>query len=155
MGDDMNKTTGNQVLLTSDDIARWQADVRQAEAAKAKAEEIIADRTKKLEAAALLSGVGFSTMTPENDAIDEEESMPVAAERILATLPRLVTHAELRAELRKIPRFREILDKHKGAYYYTLVGRLVEAEKIKKVGKKIRLIHKNEEPTEGNPEGSP
>jgi hypothetical protein len=96
--------------------------------------------------------MAISAVVPGGD----EESMPMAAERILTTLPRrLITHTELRAELRKIPRFREILDKHKGAYYYTLIKRLVDAEKIKKVGKRIALIHKNEAPAEGNPEGAP
>jgi hypothetical protein len=56
--------------------------------------------------------------------------------------------------LRKTPRFREVLDKNKGAYYYTLIKRLADGGKIKKVGKKIRLIHKNEAPPEEPQEGA-
>ena len=56
--------------------------------------------------------------------------------------------------MRKIPRFAEILGKHKGAYYYTLVKRLKDDGKIRKVGRKIRLIHKIETPPEETPEGA-
>ena len=152
MGHDMNRAIGNQVLLTSDDVMRWQMELQEAEAAKATAEDIIADRRKKLDAATLLSGVVFATMTLE---YAEPESMRAAVERILGQYARPVQHHELQAELRKIPRFKEMLDKHKGAYYYTLIKRLADDEppKIKKVGKKIRLIHKEETPTEIIPEG--
>jgi hypothetical protein len=80
--------------------------------------------------------------------------MPAAVERILAGFQGAVVHHELQAELRKTPRFREVLDKNKGAYYYTLIKRLADGGKIKKVGKKIRLIHKNEAPPEEPQEGA-
>lgn len=155
MGDDMNKMIGSQVLLTSDDVQRWQTELQEAEAAKAKAEAIIADRRKKLDAAALLAGSNLSTFDTPQVQDDGQESLRAAVERILATFSRPVFHHELQAELRKVPRFREMLDKHKGAYYYTLIKRLADDEKIQKVRKKIRLIHKNEAPPEGNPEGAP
>jgi hypothetical protein len=148
MGDDMNKMLGNQVILTSDDLRQWQDDIRKAERAKAEAEAIIADRRKKLEAAAIF-GVKIDPIPSEPEA---DESMQAAAERILSGLDRAVEHHELQAELRRTPRFAEMLDKHKGAYYYTLVMRLKKSGKIKKVGRKIRSIHKNEAPPEGNPE---
>lgn len=47
-----------------------------------------------------------------------------------------------------------MLEKNNGAYYYTMINRLVKREEVKKVGKKIRLIHNNETPPEGNPEGA-
>jgi hypothetical protein len=132
--------------LTSDDIIRWQTEMQEAEAAKAKADEIIADRRKKLDAATLLSGVVFATNVTFESG--EQESMRAAVERILAAFDRPVHHHELQSELRKVLRFREMLDKHKGSYYYTLIKRLADDRKIKKIGKKIRLIHKNETPPE-------
>lgn len=57
---------------------------------------------------------------------ENQESMGGAAKRILAGIHRAVPHKELKAELRKIPRFREMLDKHNGAYYYTMIMRLVD-----------------------------
>ena len=150
MGDDMNKMVGNQVLLTSADIRRWQDDIQKAERAKAEADAIIADRRKKLDAAAIF-GVKIEQNTPEPEA---DESMQAAVERILGGLDRAVEHHELQAELRRNPRFADMLKKHKGAYYYTLVLRMKNAGKIKKMGRKIRFIHKNEAPPEGNPEGA-
>ena len=79
--------------------------------------------------------------------------MADAVRRLLAALSGPVRHHELQAEIRKIPRFREMLDKNNGAYYYTLIRRLVQQGDIKKMGKKIRLVHKDETPPEGNPEG--
>jgi hypothetical protein len=152
MGDPVNQMFGNQVILTTDDIRQWQEDIQRAERAKADADAIIADRRRKLDAAAIF-GVKPDQVPLEPEA--ESESMPAAAERILSGLNRPVEHHELQAELRKIPRFAEALGKHKGAYYYTLVMRLKKAGKIKKVGRKIRYIHKNEAPPEGNPEGAP
>lgn len=152
MGDEMNKAIGTQIILTSDDIRRWQDEIQKAERAKADADAIIADRRKKLDAAALF-GVRLDPIAPEPEG--DSESMQAAAERILSSHDRAVEHHELQAELRRNPRFAEMLDKHKGAYYYTLVMRLKKAGKVKKVGRKIRFIHKNEAPSEGNPEGAP
>jgi hypothetical protein len=151
MGDGMNKTVGNQVILTSDDIRQWQEDIQKAERDKVAADEIIVDRRRKLDAAAIF-GVRLNPIAMEPEG--ESESMPAAAERILGGFDRLVAHHELQAELRKIPRFAEILGKHKGAYYYTLVKRLKDDGKIRKVGRKIRLIHKIETPPEETPEGA-
>ena len=150
MGNPVNQMFGNQVILTTDDIRQWQEDIQKAERAKADADAIIADRRRKLEAAAIF-GVKIDPIPPEPEA---DESMQAAAERILSGLDRPIEHHDLQAELRKNPRFAEMLDKHKGAYYYTLVMRLKKANKIKKVGRKIRFIHKNEAPPEGNPEGA-
>jgi len=156
MGDDMNKMAGSQVLLTSDDIHRWQTELQEAEAAKAKAEATIADRRKKLDAAAFLSGSSLPALSITEPPAVEQESLRAGVKRILGTFPGLVAHHELQAELRKVPHFREMLGKHKGAYYYTLIKRLADADppEIKKTGKRIRLIHKNEAPPEGNPEGA-
>jgi hypothetical protein len=157
MGDDaMNKMVGSQVLLTSDDVHRWQTELQEAEAAKVKAEAVIEDRRKKLDAAALLSGSSFPALSIPRTPAGEQETLSAGVKRILGTFPGLVAHHELQAELRKVPHFREMLDKHKGAYYYTLIKRLADAEppEIKKVGKRIRLTHKNEAPPEGNPEGA-
>ena len=79
--------------------------------------------------------------------------MGETAKRILAGTDKLVRHSELRAELVKYPKFRESLDKNPG-YYYTMIARLKAAGDIRKVGKKIRLIQKDETPPEGNPEGA-
>jgi hypothetical protein len=150
MGDDMNRMVGNQVILTSDDLRQWHEDIQKAERARAEADAIIADRRRKLEAAAIF-GVKLELIAPET----EGESMPAAAERILGEFGRLVEHHELQAELRKVPRFAEVLNKHKGAYYYTLVKRLRDDGKVKKVGQKIRLIHKEDSiPREGDPDAS-
>jgi hypothetical protein len=154
MGDDMNKTVGNQVLLTSDDIQRWQMELRAAEEAKAKAEAVIADRRKRLDAAALLSGFSFSF---EETADSEQETLAAGVKRILGALGKPVAHYELQAELRKVPRFAAMLDKNKGAYYYTLIKRLADADspEIKKVGKKIRFVHKEDSvPRAGDPDAA-
>jgi hypothetical protein len=50
MGDPVNKTVGDQVILTSDDIRQWQEDIQKAERAKVDADATIADRRKKLDA---------------------------------------------------------------------------------------------------------
>lgn len=158
MGDDMNKMVGNQVLLTSDDIQRWQTDLHEAEEAKTRAEAKITELHKKLEAASLIVGspiLGSPTLIISQGSASEQESLSAGVKRILGTFPGLVAHHQLQAELRKIPHFREMLDKHKGAYYYTLIKRLADGGEIKKVGKRMRLIHKNEAPSEGNPEGAP
>ena len=59
--------------------------------------------------------------------------------------------------LKTVPKFRAMLDKNNGAYYYTMIRRLQKANppRIKRVGKKIKVIHKNEAPPEGTPEGAP
>jgi len=137
--------------LTSDDIRQWQEDITAAEHAKAEADATIADRRRKLEAAAIF-GVRLDPVIPESG--DDSESMPAAVERILGAFDRGAEHRQLRAELRKTPRFAEMLDKHKSAYYYTVISRLAEDKKIKKVGRKFRLIHKNEAPSEGTPESA-
>ena len=154
---DMNKAIGTEVLLTSDDIRRWRDELQKWEATKAEAESRIVDVRRKLEAAAFLSGTSTATLSvpdARHDG-DEEESMADAGKRLLATFSKPVMHHELQAKLREIPRFRDMLDKNNGAYYYTMVNRLVKRGDIKKVGKRIRLIHKNEAPAEGNPESAP
>ncbi len=149
---EMNKAVGNQVLLTSDDVRRWQEELEKAEAVKVQAESRIVELRKKLEAAALLFGANFPVPTREGGEGDGQESMGDAARRLLAGFSKPVQHHDLQTELRKIPRLREMLDKNSGAYYYTMINRLAKRGEIKKVGKKIRLIHKNEAPSEGNPE---
>jgi hypothetical protein len=151
MGDSVNKMLGTQVILTTDDIRQWQEDIIAAERAKADADATIADRRRKLDAAAIF-GIRPDPVTPE--AGGESESMRAAVERILGGFDRPIEHHQLQAELRKTPRFVEMLDKHKAAYYYTLIKRLADDKKIKKVGRKLRLIHKNETPPEGNPESA-
>jgi DNA repair photolyase len=151
MGESVNKMLGNQVVLTSDDIRQWQEDITAAEHTKAEAEAMIADRRRKLDAAAIF-GVRLDPIIPESG--NGSESMRAAVERILSGFDRAIEHHQLQAELRKTPRFAEMLNKHKGAYYYTLISRLTEDKKIKKVGRKLRLIHKNEALSEGNPEGA-
>jgi len=141
MGDPVNQMFGNQVILTTDHIRQWQEEIQRAERQKADADAIIADRRKKLEAAAILAGEVNPAPIPLPPE-DGDESMQAAAERILRGFDRAVEHHELQAELRKIPRFAAMLDKHKGAYYYTLVMRLKKVGKIKKVGRKIRFIHR-------------
>jgi hypothetical protein len=154
MGDEaMNKMTiGNQVILSTDDIRQWQEDIAAAERTKAEAEATISDRQRKLDAAAVF-GVKIEPI-PQALGVDSE-TMRAAVERILGAIDHAIGHYELQAELRKTPRFAEMLNKHKGAYYYTLIKRLADERppKIKKVGKKIRLIHRDETPPEGNPEG--
>lgn len=146
----MNQMFGSQVILTTDHIRQWQEDIQKAERQKADADAIIADRRRKLDAAAIF-GVKLNPLPLEPEG--GEESMQAAAERILKGFDRAVEHHELQAELRKIPRFAEMLDKHKGAYYYTLVMRLKKAGKVRKVGRKLRSIPRNDEaPPEGNSE---
>ncbi len=153
MGDPVNQMFGNQVILTTDDIRQWQEDIQRAERARTDADAIIADRRRKLEAAAILGGkVSPIPLMPEGG----DESMQAAIERIGLGFNRPVEHHEIQAELRKFPRFAESLDRHKAAYFYTCIARLKKDGKIKKVGRgKVRFIHKNEAPPEGNPEGAP
>jgi hypothetical protein len=154
---EMNKHTGNEVLLTADDVRQWQADLKKWEGTAAEADVQIKDLRKKLEAVALLSGSPVfalaSISEPKGDD-DNQESMGDAAKRLMALFNRSIKHAELQAELRKIPRFQAMLEKNAGAYYYTMINRLVTAGAVKKSGKKIRLVPKNETPPEGNPEGA-
>jgi hypothetical protein len=152
----MNKAFGSEVLLTSDDIRHWRADLLRWERTKAEADEHIIELRKKLEAAALLFGADVpAEPLPVSVQVEEsQESMADAVRRILGASSRPVRHHELLGELKKIARFRESLNKNSGAYYYTLIRRLVDAGDIKKTGKKLRLIHKNEAPSEENPEGA-
>jgi hypothetical protein len=154
---EMNKHTGNEVLLTADDVRQWHADLQKWEATAAEADIRIQELRKKLEYAAFLSGGVIEPLaTPDVDSKgDAEESMGDAAKRLMAPFQRPIFHAELQTELRKIPRFQAMLEKNAGAYYYTMINRLVTAGVVKKSGKrKIRLVHKNETPSEGNPEGA-
>lgn len=147
----MNKMTGPEVLLTSDDIRQWQEEL-------ADAERRVVELRKKLEYATFMFGSKFSPSdTPKPKDEPNDESMSDASLRLLGGFQRAVTHSELQTALRAIPKFQAMLDKNNGAYYYTMIRRLVKADppKIKKAGKKIRLIHKNEAPPEGNPEGAP
>jgi len=147
----VNKTLGTQIILTSDDIRQWHEDIQRAERQKREADEIIADRRRKLDAAAIF-GVKVAPIQPAPEG--QEESFYGAVLRIGASFDRLVEHHEIQAELRKIPRFAAMLDKNKGAYYYAVILRLKNAGEIKKLGRKLRFIHKNETPPEGNPEGA-
>jgi len=149
----MNKAIGTQVLLTGEQVRGWQEDLQRWEAKKAEAETHIADLRRKLEAASFLSGLSFPLPAPIAPAEGEQDhgSMGETSKRILAEMDRTVRHSELKAELRKIPKFRDSLDKNPG-YYYTMIARLRTSGDIRKVGKKIRLVHKGETPPEGNPE---
>jgi hypothetical protein len=146
---DMNKPFGNEVLLTSQDIRTWQEEL-------AVAERRVVELRTKLEAAALIFGADFSLSDPPKpkNETEDQESMGAASLRILGGFQRAMAHRELQAALRAIPRFREMLDKNKGAYYYTMVKRLVKGGKVTKKGKKLRLAPQNETPPEGNPEGA-
>lgn len=152
---EMNKAIGNQVLLTSDHVRGWQEELQRWEGKKAEAEARIAELHRKLEAASFLSGLSFPLPAPAIAGAGEQDhgSMGDTSKRILGGFDRLVQHNELKAELRKIPKFRDSLDKNP-AYYYTMIARLKTSGDIRKVGKKIRLIHKEETPTEGNPAGA-
>lgn len=151
---DMNKPLGSAVLLTSDDIRQWQTDLQKWEETRLNAEVQIARIRQKLEAAKLLAGADFPAIEP--GAEQDQETMVDAVLRVLGAASRAMPHHELQAELRKTPRFRTALDKNKGAYYYTVINRLAKRDPpvIKKAGKKIRLIHKNETPSEGSSEGA-
>ena len=153
---DMNKHTGNEVLLTADDVRQWQTDLQKWEAISAEADARIKELRKKLEYVAFLSGGMIEPLATHgaDPKGDDEESMGDAAKRLMAPFQRSILHAELQTELRKIPRFQAMLEKNAGAYYYTMVNRLVKAGTIKKSGKKIRLVPKIEAPPEGNPEGA-
>jgi hypothetical protein len=153
MGDPMNKMLGNQVILTTDDIRQWQEEIAAAERAKVAAEATIADRRKKLDAAAIF---GFTLDHIASEPEDDSETMRDAVVRILGGFDRPVEHRVLQSELRKVSRFAEMLSKHKSAYYYTLIKRLADETppKIKKVGKKIRLVPKTEpSPEEAKEDG--
>lgn len=145
---DMNKPVSNEVLLTSDDIRKWQGELRDWEAKKAKAESHIAELRKKLEATSLLFGASFPLSAEPELEGEEPESLTDAAKRVLGAFGKPVSHQELQAALRKTPRFAEMLDKNNGAYYYTMIRRLLKRGAIRKTGKKMRLVHTNEEPTE-------
>jgi hypothetical protein len=153
---DMNMIVENDVLLTGNDVRRWQEELQKYEADKASAEIRIAEIRRKLEAAALLSGARFPqpSLTENCQSDENQETMGDAAKRLLAGLDSPVFHQVLQTELRKIPRFREMLDKNAGAYYYTVIKRLVERGDIKKIGKRIRLVRKNEAPAKGTPESA-
>lgn len=144
----MNKAVSKEVLLTSDDIRHWQEELKKWEATKANAESRIAEFRAKLEAAALLFGASFPLIVPVDAGDGEQESLTDATKRILTGFAKPVLHHEIQAELRKTPRFQEMLDKNNGAYYYTMIRRLVDRGDIKRVGKKFRLVHKDEAPAE-------
>jgi hypothetical protein len=158
---EMNKHSGNEVLLTADDVRQWQADLKKWEGTAAEADVQIKEIRRRLEAVALISGTPLLgtplldiASVSNSQADDNQESMGDAAKRLMAPFNRPIKHAELQAELRKIPRFQAMLEKNAGAYYYTMIQRLVTAGAVKKSGKKIRLVPKNETPPEGNPEGA-
>jgi hypothetical protein len=154
---EMNKHTENAVLLTADDVRQWQFDLQKWEATATEADARIKDLRKKLEAAAFLSGVAVTALPAGVDSKgddDNHESMGEAAKRLMAPFHRPILHSELQTELRKIPRFQAMLEKNAGAYYYTVIMRLIKAGDVKKSGKKIRLVPRNETPPEGNPEGA-
>jgi|ERR1700730_1209939 len=157
---EMNKAVTTEVLLTSDDIRRWQEEMQQWETTKADADRHIGELRRKLDAAALIAGTGTliasaevlrASKTPDDG---EQETMGAAAKRLLGDAGMPLFHSQLQAELRKIERFREMLDRNNGAYYYTMINRLKKRGEVKKVGtSRMRLIHKDETPPEGNPEG--
>lgn len=152
----MNKAIGNQVLLTSDQVRGWQEDLQRWEARKTEADEHIDELKRKLDAAKLLSGLTFAPLESSTQVETEPGSMGETTKQILAEFDRPARHRELRESLRKYPKFRESLDKNP-AYYYTMIARLVNNPNsgVRRIGRKIRLTHKNEAPTEGNPEGAP
>jgi hypothetical protein len=155
---EMNKHTGNEVLLTADDVRQWQLDLQKWEATATEADARIKELRKKLEYVAFLSGSAITALPPASGDSkgddDNQESMGEAAKRLMAPFQRSIFHSELQTELRTIPRFQAMLEKNAGAYYYTMIARLIKAGDVKKSGKKIRLVPKNETPPEGNPEGA-
>lgn len=154
---DMNRIVENEVLLTSNDVRRWQEELQKCEAAKAAAEIRIDEIRKKLDAVALLSGTRFllPSSAEGHQGDNSQETLGDAAKRLLANLGgHAVFHQQLQTELRKIPRFQGMLDKNAGAYYYTMIKRLRERGQIKKIGKRIRLVNKNEAPPEDTSESA-
>jgi hypothetical protein len=153
---EMHRTLGNQVLLTSDQVRGWQEELQRWEAKKKEAEARIADLNRKLEAASFLSGVTFpppvSVAAVNGD--QDQGSMGDAVKRLLGELDRPARPAELNTLLQKIPKFRESLEKNP-AYLYTVIARLKVKGDVKKAGKRIKLAHKDEAPSEGTPEGAP
>jgi hypothetical protein len=144
----MNKPVAAEVLLTTDDIRQWQADL-------AEAERRVIELRRKLDGAALIFGANLQIETSSTPN-DEEGTLGDAALRVLAGFNRAVSNSDVQTELRKTPRFQEMLDKNKGAYYYTVIARLVKGGKIKKWGKKIRAVaQKDEAPSQGNQESAP
>jgi hypothetical protein len=153
---EMNNAMGNQVLLTSDQVRGWQEELQQWEAKKKEAEAHIDDLYRKLEAASFLSGLSFPPPAPVAvvDSHQDQGSMGDAVKRILEELNRPARPGELYALLEKIPKFRESLEKNP-AYLYTVIARLKAKGDIKKAGKRVKLAHKDEAPSEGTPEGAP
>jgi hypothetical protein len=153
----MNQVTGTEILLTSEDVRRWQEELRHLEQGQKETEARIAELRLKLEAVALIAGAKpILPMLHETADLEKDETLGQAATRLLGIFNRPVFHHELQAELHKIPRFQEMLNRNNGAYYYTVIKRLAEARSIKKVGKKkVRIVHKDEAPSEEIPEGAP
>jgi hypothetical protein len=81
----MNRIVENDVLLTGNDVRRWQEELQKYEADKATAEIRIDEIRRKLEAAALLSGARFPQLSLTEDCQSDEsqETMGVAAKRLL------------------------------------------------------------------------
>ena len=144
----MNKPIVAEVLLTTNDIRQWQVDL-------AEAERRVIELRRKLDGAALIFGTNLQ-VEPSVTPSDEERTLGDAALRVLAGFNRAVSNSEVQTELRKTPRFQEMLDKNKGAYYYTVIARLVKGGKIKKWGKKIRAVaQKDEALSQGTQESAP
>jgi hypothetical protein len=143
----MNKPIVAEVLLTTDDIRQWQVDL-------AEAERRVIELRRKLEGAALIFGANLQVETSAMPN-HEEGTLGDAALRVLAGFNRAVSNFEVQTELRKTPRFQEMLDKNKGAYYYTVIARLIKGGKIKKWGKKIRIAQKDEALSSGTQESAP
>jgi hypothetical protein len=155
----MTHATGTEILLTSEDVRRWQDELRRLEQSQKETEIRIAELRRKLDGVALIAGatiLGASAMSEDSADHMKDETLGEAVIRLLGTFHRPVFHQELKTKLHEIPRFREMLNRNNGAYYYTVIKRLSEDREIKKVAKKrIRLVHKDEAPSEGTPESAP
>lgn len=156
---DMNKQLGKDTpILTVGDIQKWQMERAEKARQRSALDVDIVLLDQKIEAARVLAGAAMPGPVFIDDPRPNEEvseSMGEATKRILAAFPRAASHHEVQTELRKIPRFRGMLDKNNGAYYYTMVARLVKSpgSNVKRYGHKLRIIHRNETPPEETPEG--
>lgn len=144
----MNKPFNKKTpILTMGEVEYWRTLRDQKIMQRQVISAEISDLDQKLVAAAFFMKEAEKEPSPPTAATesDDDENMADAAKRIIGLWkgPKQPDNQDVQTELKKIERFREMLDRNPN-YYYTMMSRLIKRGEISRRYKRFTIRVKNE-----------